>query len=307
MWDMDKARFLNAPVSQFVLDVGSAIPIIMGSNIGTSVTNPIVALMQAGEREEFKLAFVGATVHDCFNWLSVLVLLPLEVITSLMKLASEAVVKSFNVKTGEDAPELLKVITELVTKLIRISLDKSVIVGIATAQEMMWNKSLIKVWCKSPLMVQENVSLAVSKNSTMSTTSLHINVEKCSHLFVDTQLSDLAVGLFLLASSLLVLCSCLLLLNSLLQGQVAKAIQKIINTDHPFPFGRLTGYLAILVGACMTYVVQSSSVFTSAITPLIGKSFLSCITLHHDQVELMGKNFREGLLFILYTLAVHKD
>lgn len=37
-----------------VLDVQSAIPIIMGSNIGTSVTNTIVALMQAGEREEFE-------------------------------------------------------------------------------------------------------------------------------------------------------------------------------------------------------------------------------------------------------------
>lgn len=37
-----------------VLEVGSAIPIIMGSNIGTSVTNTIVALMQAGDRSEFK-------------------------------------------------------------------------------------------------------------------------------------------------------------------------------------------------------------------------------------------------------------
>uniref|UniRef100_A0A3B4X674 Sodium-dependent phosphate transport protein 2A n=1 Tax=Seriola lalandi dorsalis TaxID=1841481 RepID=A0A3B4X674_SERLL len=41
-------------VSSGLLDVQSAIPIIMGSNIGTSVTNTIVALMQAGEREEFE-------------------------------------------------------------------------------------------------------------------------------------------------------------------------------------------------------------------------------------------------------------
>lgn len=45
--------FLHS-IFHVVLDVGSAIPIIMGSNIGTSVTNTIVALMQAGEREEFK-------------------------------------------------------------------------------------------------------------------------------------------------------------------------------------------------------------------------------------------------------------
>lgn len=44
--------------------------------------------------------------------------------------------------------------------------------------------------------------------------------------------------------------------------------------DFPFPFAWLTGYLAILVGAGMTFIVQSSSVFTSAMTPLIGE-FLS--------------------------------
>lgn len=54
------------------------------------------------------------------------------------------------------------------------------------------------------------------------------------HLFVSTELSDLAVGLILLAGSLAVLCTCLLLLvkllNSLLKGHVAKIIHKIVNT-----------------------------------------------------------------------------
>ena len=54
------------------------------------------------------------------------------------------------------------------------------------------------------------------------------------HVFVDTHLSDLAVGLILLAGSLAVLCSCLVLLvkvlNSTLKGQVAKVIQVVINT-----------------------------------------------------------------------------
>lgn len=63
-------------------------------------------------------AFAGATVHDCFNWLSVLVLLPLEAITGVMRLMSEAVVESLNIVTGEDGPELLKVITEPLTKRI---------------------------------------------------------------------------------------------------------------------------------------------------------------------------------------------
>lgn len=37
-----------------VLEVRSAVPVIMGSNIGTSVTNTIVAMMQAAERSEFQ-------------------------------------------------------------------------------------------------------------------------------------------------------------------------------------------------------------------------------------------------------------
>lgn len=43
-------------------------------------------------------------------------------------------------------------------------------------------------------------------------------------------------------------------------------------TDFPFPFGWVTGYIAIIVGAGMTFIVQSSSVFTSAITPLVGEN-----------------------------------
>lgn len=54
------------------------------------------------------------------------------------------------------------------------------------------------------------------------------------HLFVNVELPDLAVGLILLALSLLVLCSCLILivklLNSMLKGQVASVIKKILNT-----------------------------------------------------------------------------
>ncbi len=69
-----------------VLEVRPAIPIIMGANIGTSVTNTVVSLAQSGERNEFRRAFAGATVHDMFNWLSVIVLLPVEVATGRLSL-----------------------------------------------------------------------------------------------------------------------------------------------------------------------------------------------------------------------------
>ena len=60
------------------LPVGMAIPMIMGANIGTSVTNTLVSLGHAREKEEFKRAFSAATVHDFFNIMAVLIFLPLE-------------------------------------------------------------------------------------------------------------------------------------------------------------------------------------------------------------------------------------
>lgn len=63
-------------------------------------------------------AFAGATVHDCFNWLSVLVLLPLEVVSGYLHHVTRLVVATFNIRSGKDAPNLLKIITEPFTKLI---------------------------------------------------------------------------------------------------------------------------------------------------------------------------------------------
>lgn len=63
-------------------------------------------------------AFAGATVHDFFNWLSVLILLPLEAATGVLYKLTLLVVESFNIQTGEDAPDLLNVITDPLTDSI---------------------------------------------------------------------------------------------------------------------------------------------------------------------------------------------
>lgn len=66
----------------------------------------------------YSRAFSGATVHDCFNWLSVLVLLPVEAASGLLRRISQAVVDSLQLSTEEEAPELLKVLTEPLTRII---------------------------------------------------------------------------------------------------------------------------------------------------------------------------------------------
>ena len=63
------------------LSVSSAVPMIMGANIGTTVTNTLASLAHATKALEFRRAFAAATCHDFFNFLSVVTLLPLEIIT----------------------------------------------------------------------------------------------------------------------------------------------------------------------------------------------------------------------------------
>lgn len=70
------------------LPLANAIPIIMGANIGTTVTSTMVALSYAGRKEEFRRAFAAATCHDFFNFLAVALLLPLELATGFLETSS---------------------------------------------------------------------------------------------------------------------------------------------------------------------------------------------------------------------------
>ncbi len=67
-----------------VLTVPIAIPIIMGANIGTSVTNTLVSLAHINRSLEFRRSFSASTVHDFFNLLAVLVIFPLQISTDFL-------------------------------------------------------------------------------------------------------------------------------------------------------------------------------------------------------------------------------
>ena len=66
-------------VSSGALGISGAIPMIMGANIGTTVTNTIVSVGHINKGSEFKRAFAASTVHDFFNILAVLIIFPLEI------------------------------------------------------------------------------------------------------------------------------------------------------------------------------------------------------------------------------------
>lgn len=61
-----------------VLNINNAIPIVMGANIGTSVTNILVAMVHINRSHEFRRSFSASMVHDFFNVLSVASIFPLQ-------------------------------------------------------------------------------------------------------------------------------------------------------------------------------------------------------------------------------------
>jgi len=82
-------------------------------------------------------------------------------------------------------------------------------------------------------------------------------------------------------------------------GQIANVIRRVINANIPYvPW--ITGYLAIAIGAIMTFLVQSSSVFTSALTPLVG---VGVITVERVYPLTLGSNIGTTTTSVIAALA----
>lgn len=71
-------------VASGVVSTSDAVPMIMGANLGTTVTNTLASLGHVRRDIEFRRAFAAATVHDFFNILAVSVFLPIELATGYL-------------------------------------------------------------------------------------------------------------------------------------------------------------------------------------------------------------------------------
>ena len=86
------------------LDVGLAVPMIMGANIGTTITNTLVSLGNVRRPDEFRRGFTAATMHDFFNLITVALLLPLELTTGLLSRSASALTALLIGRTGAFEP-----------------------------------------------------------------------------------------------------------------------------------------------------------------------------------------------------------
>ena len=210
------------------LTVEGAIPIIMGANIGTSTTNTLVSLAHVTRREEFRRAFAGATVHDFFNWLTVLILFPLELATGLLSVASESLTKLLENSGG------LRLFNPL--------------------------RAIVR-----PL------------------------AESISEMVGESGFLTLLLGVALLIG-------CLKLLVDLMKAMMSSRAEQVLHgTLFRSPIA------SIASGAAITVMVQSSSVTTSVIVPLLGAGV---ITLRQAFPLTVGANIGTTITALLAALSL---
>ena len=101
-----------------VLTVHNAIPIVMGANIGTTVTNILVSLAHINRSHEFRRSFAASTVHDFFNVLSVICIFPLQYFTNFLGISSTFLGKAFENIGGFKLFNPIKAITKPVVNVL---------------------------------------------------------------------------------------------------------------------------------------------------------------------------------------------
>ncbi len=219
------------------LGVPEAVPMIMGANIGTTVTNTLAALGNIRRSEEFRRGFAGATMHDMFNVLAVAILLPIELATGWI---SRAAVALTGVLRGTDID--------------------------ATPAS-----SPIRRAVKYPIEHLESL----------------IDADRLG-AFAGVLLLTVGLGLIFLALGFITKN-----MRLLVAGTVERAMNRVV--------GRGGGSIGILVGIAVTFAVQSSTITTSILVPLVAAGIL---TLPNAYPITLGANVGTTITALLASLAV---
>ena len=210
-----------------MLPIPSAIFMVMGANIGTTVTNLIVSIGHIMHRVEFKRAFAGSTVHDFFNLFAVMVLLPIEYFFHPIGITARFLAEIFVGAGGFTFISPLKILVSPAVEIIASTLQQNVVLIVIFALALMF-ASLYMI-------VRTMKSLVLEK------------IEK----FLDAYLFK-------------------------------------------------TAFNAFFLGLLFTAIVQSSSVTTSVIVPLLGAGVL---TLRKVYPYALGANLGTTVTALLASLV----
>lgn len=87
-----------AAVASGTISLSSAIPVVMGANVGTTLTSTIVSMGYINKTNEFRKAVAAGTVHDLFNIIMVVLLFPIEMRYHLLEKGSRLISALFSSK-----------------------------------------------------------------------------------------------------------------------------------------------------------------------------------------------------------------
>ena len=219
-----------------VLSIETAVPMVMGANIGTTVTNTLASLGHVRQSAYFQRAFAAATVHDYFNLLSVAILLPLEVAFGLIS----RIANSFANLVGDILPEVGSG-----SSLIKSAINAPVSWMADTIESLGWSGA-------------EGAIL-------------------------------LGVGFGLIFLALWMITR---QMKAVMSGRIENAINGILSKG--------AGAGALLVGLVMTVAVQSSSITTSILVPLVAAGVL---TLRNAFPVTLGANLGTTVTALLASIA----
>ncbi len=200
-------------VAAGLLTVENAVPIVMGANIGTTITNSVVSVGHVQRKVEFQRAFAGATVHDFFNICTVILFLPLEFAFGPIQHTAEFIADH--------------------------------VVGLEGAEF----KSPLKAIVKPAVELLENLGHTVVA-------------------------SDKILAVLFLVIALALLIFTLSRIVSLARGAMAEKLELVV--DKYLFTGTFRG---LFIGIFVTVLVQSSSVTTSLVIPLLGAGIVRLETV----------------------------
>ncbi|HLU31334.1 MAG TPA: Na/Pi symporter [Acidimicrobiia bacterium] len=223
-------------VGSGALPLATAVPMVMGANIGTTVTNTLVSLGHVRQGPEFRRAFAGATVHDFFNLLTVSIALPLELATGFLSRSAET-------------------ITELLGR----------------------GENLSGVTVESPIKAAVSWPVDVVEGLLEGTSSV-------LHGFL-----LLAMGLALIFAALSLITKTM---RALMAGRIERSMNRMLDKG--------AGLGAMLLGIIVTILVQSSSITTSILIPMLAAGIL---TLGNAYPVTLGANLGTTITALLASVA----
>lgn len=175
------------------LTVRQAIPIIMGANLGTSVTNTIVSLIVYRNKSNFEIAMTAGIVHDMYNMMSVVFMLPIELLLHPLEYCSMWMLNLFGTNSHTEVGEL-QFLSFLVNPLVDavILIDKDKTKNLSPDVIVPSNESLIRRCCNSERLGNETICY-----------------QNCASLFSSLDISDNLVCILLSMIAMTTLFTCL--------------------------------------------------------------------------------------------------